>query len=210
MKQPTYQDPNFALVEGGQWLLIVDAGRVFAQDLDVPLGREPELIIETQTQDLKCLYHLCVDVDCKEPILTFNLSFLPIRTEIGPSTLQIYRVHLTGHGKDAKLVFKPLNRLLLTLEGRSQKQDVSGNYFVRTFLPFNKTRLSCVEVYDWNPSNQATQFVVSKTIVPLPVSQFLLIFCWSWAYLTTMMEEGYRHPPVIKNSYLRRKYSHYL
>lgn len=165
---PKFQDPTFALVEGGRWLLIVDEGRVYAQDLNAPSIREPELIISGQSQYKESLYCLRVDVDRTEPILTFNLSILPLRNRTGPSTLQIYRVQATGHGSDARLVAKPLKHLLLTIEGRSEQQDLAGNYFARSFFPYDQPAF--LEVYDWNLSNQTTRYMATLKLRATPVS----------------------------------------
>lgn len=144
-----YEDPDFALVEGGRWLLVMEDGRVYAHDLDALLEQQRQLILDTRDHGPKLTKSsLQIDIDYHEAILTFNLSIYPHRnTEKNTTlqTLQIYQVHLTGHGKDAKLISQLLN-----------------HFFSR------------VEVYDWTLSNANTRFDAAL-INPIPVRLSFII-----------------------------------
>ncbi|KIM42141.1 hypothetical protein M413DRAFT_444609 [Hebeloma cylindrosporum] len=118
---------GIALVDGGRWLLAlserqVHYGCVLAYDLDAPVIQEPEFIIRPQdARDAQHAFFIAVDVDKKEPTLTFNVSIIPgtyrgpgdvLETLLGETEevpipiLQVYRVRQLGHGSQAKLVSK--------------------------------------------------------------------------------------------------------
>lgn len=174
--------PKCQLVEGGRWLLIVDdLSRVYAKDLDSSLEKEPELIIDSDGPEGDTQYQCCiprVDLDRNEPILTFNLSLLPFATINHPglvSRLKIYRIQMTGHGDEAKLVPRLLKSLPFIERGASFAQGLSGHLFARTFD--QRTR-SWIEVYDWTASNQTTQFgaAIREPRSVSPPSFFIQVF----------------------------------